>query len=266
LVYAHLDVLLTCPALEHFFLATMSGITTSTSASVTSTEMSSIANAAGPQATDKNANNRVEPGAVVGIAIGCLVAGLIIGIYCAWLLRRFTKSRSRRGRTIRIVHTPKNPDNDSPGSIESSDNKIKVENFILQATPDREVVGMLRQLEVIIEQHIENYYHVEPMDISASVLAEQLTNMGVSQDSLGFEAEAVAEWCLQPASRRLALQHVLSHVLFSSIDCNSRKRISLLPGPAINFLRSIRPVDKSREDFNGKILNSVLLRSCLPDH
>jgi hypothetical protein len=227
--------------------------------------MVSTTNSAGPQATDKNANNRVKPGAVAGIAIGCLVAGLIIGICCAWLLQRFTKSRSRRRRTIRIVHTPKNPDNDSPESMESSDNKIKVENFILQATPDREVVGMLRQLEVIIEQHIENYYHVEPMDINTSVLAEQLTNLGISQDSSGFEAEAVLEWCLQPASRRLALQHVLSHVLFSSIDCNSRNRISLLPGPAIGFLRSIRPVDKSREDFDGKILDGMFLHSCLPD-
>jgi hypothetical protein len=149
--------------------------------------------------------------------------------------------------------------------MESSDNKIKVENLILQATPDREVVGVLRRLEVIMEQHIENYYHVKPIDVSVSLLAEQLTNLGISQDSSGFEAEAVAEWCLQPASRRLGLQHVVSHVLFSSIDCNSRNGISLLPGPAINFLRSIRPIDKSREDFNGKIHDVVFLRSSQPD-
>ncbi|EXL90857.1 hypothetical protein FOIG_15960 [Fusarium odoratissimum NRRL 54006] len=211
-----------------------------------------------PQETGDKGNNRIEPGAVAGIAIGCLFAGIFVGICFAWLLPRFTKRRPRHRRAIRIVRAPKNPDTDSPGSMESTDNKIKVENFILQATPDREVVGMLQRLEVIMEQHIENHYHVKPVDIGVSVLAEQLTNLGISQDSSGFEAEAVAKWCLHPTSRRLALQHVVSHVLFNSIDCNSRNGISLLPGPAISFLRSIPPIDKSREDFN--VMSFVLTK------
>ncbi|KAH7229930.1 hypothetical protein BKA60DRAFT_628485 [Fusarium oxysporum] len=221
-----------------------------TSASTINSGTDASAGQTSPQETGNKANHRIEPGAVAGIAIGCLFAGIFVGICFAWLLQRFTKRRPRHRRAIRIVRSPKNPDTDSPGSMESSDNKIKVENFILQATPDREAVGMLQRLEVIMEQHIENYYHVKPIDIGVSVLAEQLTNLGISQDSSGFEAEAVAKWCLNPTSRRLALQHVVSHVLFNSIDCNSRNGISLLPGPAINFLRSIRSIDKSREDFN----------------
>ncbi|KAI3577656.1 hypothetical protein IWW34DRAFT_852008 [Fusarium oxysporum f. sp. albedinis] len=229
-----------------------------TSASTIDSGTDASAGQTSPQETGNKANNRIEPGAVAGIAIGCLFAGIFVGICFAWLLQRFTKRRPRHRRAIRIVRAPKNPDTDSPGSMESSDNKIKVENFILQATPDREVVGMLQRLEVIMEQHIENYYHVKPIDIGASVLAEQLTNLGISQDSSGFEAEAVAKWCLHPASRRLGLQHVVSHVLFNSIDCNSRNGISLLPGPAINFLRSIRSIDKSREDFN--VMSVVLTK------
>ncbi|KAH7267893.1 uncharacterized protein BKA55DRAFT_501186 [Fusarium redolens] len=229
-----------------------------TSASTTVSGTDASAGQTSPQETGNNANNRIEPGAVAGIAIGCLFAGIFVGICFAWLLQRFTKSRPRHRRAIRVVRAPKNPDTDSPGSMESSDNKIKVENFILQATPDREVVGLLQRLEVIMEQHIENYYHIKPIDIGVSVLAEQLTNLGISQDSSGFEAEAVAKWCLHPASRRLALQHVVSHVLFNSIDCNSRNGISLLPGPAINFLRSIRSIDKSREDFN--VMSVVLTK------
>ncbi|KAF4332920.1 hypothetical protein FBEOM_13267 [Fusarium beomiforme] len=234
----------------------------STSVSVTTTESSrtsatttingtnASAGQTSPQETRNNVNNRIDPGAVAGIAIGCLVAGIFVGICVAWLLQRFTKRRPRHRRAIRIGRIPKVPDTDSPQSMESSDNKIKVENFILQATPDREIVGMLRRLEVIMEQHIENYYHVKPIDINVSVLTEQLMNLGINQDSSGFEAEAVAEWCLHPASRRLALQHVVSHVLFNSIDWNSRNGISLLPGPAINFLPSIQSIDKSQEDFN----------------
>ncbi|RKK21982.1 hypothetical protein BFJ63_vAg9030 [Fusarium oxysporum f. sp. narcissi] len=229
-----------------------------TSASTIDSGTDASAGQTSPQETGNKANNRIEPGAVAGIAIGCLFAGIFVGICFAWLLQRFTKRRPRHRRAIRIVRAPKNPDTDSPGSMESSDNKIKVENFILQATPDREVVGMLQRLEVIMEQHIENYYHVKPIDIGVSVLADQLTNLGISQDSSGFEAEAVAKWCLHPASRRLGLQHVVSHVLFNSIDCNSRNGISLLPGPAINFLRSIRSIDKSREDFN--VMSVVLTK------
>ncbi|KAH7153710.1 hypothetical protein DER46DRAFT_510792 [Fusarium sp. MPI-SDFR-AT-0072] len=229
-----------------------------TSASTIDSGTDASAGQTSPQETVNKGNNQIEPGAVAGIAIGCLFAGIFVGICFAWLLQRFTKRRPRHRRAIRIVRAPKNPDTDSPGSMESSDNKIKVENLILQATPDREVVGMLQRLEVIMEQHIENYYHVKPIDIGVSILAEQLTNLGISQDSSGFEAEAVAKWCLHPSSRRLALQHVVSHVIFNSIDCNSRNGISLLPGPAINFLRSIRSIDKSREDFN--VMSVVLTK------
>ncbi|KAJ9425934.1 hypothetical protein QL093DRAFT_2562496 [Fusarium oxysporum] len=207
-----------------------------TSASTIDSGTDASAGQTSPQETGNKANNRIEPGAVAGIAIGCLFAGIFVGICFAWLLQRFTKRRPRHRRAIRIVRAPKNPDTDSPGSMESSDNKIKVENFILQATPDREVVGMLQRLEVIMEQHIENYYHVKPIDIGVSVLAEQLTNLGISQDSSGFGAEAVAK----------------------CIDCNSRNGISLLPGPAINFLRSIRSIDKSRQDFN--VMSVVLTK------
>ncbi|KAF4439448.1 hypothetical protein F53441_12601 [Fusarium austroafricanum] len=203
-------------------------------------------------------NNRLTDGAVAGIAIGCLIVGLLIGIICGWLLRRFARTRSRYHRRIRAIKISRDPDTGGSMAPDSTEKTLKLESFILQATPDKEVVSMLRRLEVIIEQHVESYYHAKPIDTKVPILAQALANLGINKNSSGFEAETVAGWCLQPGSRRLGLQHVISHVLFSSIDCNSRTTPTMLPGPVSAFLRSIRPVEQYREEYD--VMSVVLTR------
>ncbi|CEI68187.1 hypothetical protein FVEN_g11858 [Fusarium venenatum] len=241
-------------------ISTNASITTAT----TRTSLDTIQNADPASATSNiptassSDDDGLQAGAVAGVAIGCFFAGLLLGIGGVYFLRYFRKSRTRHPRSLRDIHIPKDPDYGSSGAMRSSENRFKLENFILQATPDKELISMIKRLDVIIEQHVENYYHDEPITISVSVLAQELTGHGISKGFSGFEPETVAEWCLHPATRRLALQHVISHVLFRSIDCNSRTPVSLLPEPAVGFLRSMRPVDKSREDFN--VMSIVLTR------
>ncbi|SPJ91991.1 uncharacterized protein FTOL_13645 [Fusarium torulosum] len=222
---------------------------------------SGTSNAAGDTS---HSDNGVEPGAVAGIAIGCLFAGIVLGIGCVWLLRHHTQRRSRdRGRKG-LMHAPISPDKESSAVVETPDNTFKPDNFILQPTPDKEVNGMLRRLEVIIEQHVENYYHNQSVDMSVPALAQRLTNLGISRDSSGFEAETVAEWCLQPSRRRLALQHIVSHVLFKSIDCNSQAHRTLLPEHAIGFLKSICPINKNGTHSESKINDDTPMHSSPP--
>lgn len=130
--------------------------------------------------------------------------------------------------------------------------KIELEHVILQPAPDKNIVDDLRRLEVIIEQHAGALYHSDPVDVKAVKLAHALNALGISKSSSGFDAETVAGLCLQPNTRRGALQHVISHVLFSSIDWNSPGPLTLLPNPAVGFLNSIRPVEEYRDNFDGK--------------
>ncbi|RSL91653.1 hypothetical protein CEP52_014201 [Fusarium oligoseptatum] len=142
------------------------------------------------------------------------------------------------------------PKDDIPVALEPLGKKMKLENVILQPASDSKIVSDLGRLEDIIRQHVEAVYHSGPVDVEVVTLSNILTNLGISKKSSGFDAETVASWCLQPGTRRGALQHVISHVLFRSIDWNSPGPLTLLPKPAVDFLHSIRPVKEYRDNFD----------------
>ncbi|UPK98480.1 hypothetical protein LCI18_009415 [Fusarium solani-melongenae] len=197
--------------------------------------------------------NKLRDGAVAGIAIGCLVAGLIVGTILGWLLRR-AKSRSRHRRRrygseekTKMLNQPKD---EGLVALEPLSKKIELEHVVLQSRPDSDIVEDLKRLEVIIEQHVGALYRSGPVDVKVVRLAHALTALGTSKSSSGFDAETVAGWCLQTNTRRGALQHVISHVLFRSIDWNSPGPLTLLPKPAVGFLNSIRPVEQYRDNFD----------------
>ncbi|RGP76301.1 hypothetical protein FLONG3_5347 [Fusarium longipes] len=227
---------------------------TSISSSLTGTTVAASTDASASMASatkvSSTNNNGLQAGAVAGVAIGCFFAGLLLGIGCLYFIRRSRKRSTRHRRRFRQTDIPKDIDYGRSEIIDSPEHKVRLENIILQATPDKELVSMVKRLDVIVEQHVENYYHLQPIDFSISALAEELKGCGINEGLSGFDARIIAEWCLHPASRQLALQHVISHVLFRSIDCNFHAPISLLPEPAVGFLRSIRPIDKTREDFS----------------
>lgn len=225
--------------------ATLLPVTASTTDSASST-------------STNNSNKKddgLEAGAVAGVAIGCLVAGLLIGIIFGWFLRRAMRRSKHRKRghggeeRAKILSQPKD---DGPVALEPLGKKMKLENVILQPAPDQTILSDLGRLEDIIRQHVEAVYHSGPVDVKLAKLAHALTALGISKSSSGFDAETVAGWCLQPNTRRGALQHVISHVLFRSIDWNSPGPLTLLPKPAVGFLNSIRPVEEYRDNFDGK--------------
>ncbi|KAI8724376.1 hypothetical protein NCS52_00006500 [Fusarium sp. LHS14.1] len=198
-------------------------------------------------------NDGLGAGEIAGVAVGCLAAGLLIGIAIGWFLRRAMRRSKHRKRghgseeRAKILSQPRD---DGPVALEPLGKKMKLENVILQPAPDQTILSNLGRLEDIIRQHVEAVYHSGPADVKLVKLAHALTNLGISKSSSGFDAETVAGWCLQPNTRRGALQHVISHVLFSSIDWNSPGPLTLLPKPAVGFLNSIRPVEEYRDNFD----------------
>ena len=129
---------------------------------------------------------------------------------------------------------------------------MKLENVILQPAPDKEIISGLSRLDDIIRQHVETVYHFEPVDVKVTTLAHSLSAIGYNERLSGLQVETVATWCIQTETRCEALRHVLSHVLFRSIDWNSPGDLTLLPKPALSFLNSIRPIGEYRNNFDGK--------------
>ncbi|KAI8162950.1 hypothetical protein K4K49_000443 [Colletotrichum sp. SAR 10_70] len=176
----------------------------------------------------------------------CLVAGLIIGGLIAFLL--FGRKKRKSGRyspqssdTGHIIVGPESKALASSAPANHSDN-IQINQFLLDATPDKELAGELQSLGELIQQHVENNYHSNPVQIDTQALAPSLSNLGLGELSK-FSTEEIASLCIDPKTRQAGLQHVVSLAVFGSIDFKAKSRYSMLPGPIASFLQSIPPVE-----------------------
>lgn len=194
-------------------------------------------------------------GLVAGVAIGCLLAGALIGFVIALFLyrRRQQKQQPGGGNGTYIVSSstaePKGH-HPPPGQVSApKDSAINLDKFLLDTTPDQEIAGELHSLGSLIQQHVENNYHLYPINADPRQLALALKQLGLVEGSLS--AEAVATLAVEPQTRHVALQHVISQVLFSSVDVGSRSRLSMLPAPVAAFLQSVAPAEPGRSNEEG---------------
>ncbi|KAF4991633.1 hypothetical protein FDECE_13981 [Fusarium decemcellulare] len=182
--------------------------------------------------SDHDTSN-LSTGALAGIAVGCAVAGILIGLAAAWLLFR----RRRRGQDDRTTVSLEEPRAfatvEKPSPV-VTDDSTSLNHFLLDATPDREIEAELQALAHLIDQHVEKYYHLNPV-ADVSVLSNHLATLGF----FFHGAEAVAATCARPESRYVGLRHVISQVIFKSLDVYSQSAISMLPAPLNIFLDSM---------------------------
>ncbi|CAF3518648.1 unnamed protein product [Fusarium graminearum] len=215
--------------------------------------MSTTSSVSSTAAASTNASKGLNDGEVAGVAIGCLIAGLIIGTIIGWLIfrskgqQRYARQRRRSEDRGRLVDHPREA-NAVPLGI--SGDPMKLENIILQPTPDQDILSGLRRLEDIIRQHVETVYHLKPVDVEEKALARALADAGYSGSRSGIDIETVAGWCNEIDTRCGALRHVLSNILFSAIDWNNPGSLTLLPESAVAFMSSVRRNEKHRDNVN----------------
>ncbi|KAJ4865559.1 hypothetical protein T069G_02089 [Trichoderma breve] len=182
----------------------------------------------------------LSTGATAGIAVGCAAAGLIIGLLAALLL-----FRRRKGKGVTdISHAPILVESKEPPSIENIDGigsvaGIQLGQFLLDGAPDQEIVSELQALSELIRHHVEDYYTLQTVDASVGTLSQSLQNLGLGSSGSGLTAEAIATLCTNSYSRQIGLRHVISNVIFASIDFHTRSNLSMLPVPAAGLLQSI---------------------------
>ncbi|KAH8686487.1 hypothetical protein BGZ61DRAFT_355615 [Ilyonectria robusta] len=227
---------------------------TASNSIVSSTRTTSTGGAAASETTptivQSVPSSGVSTGAIAGAAVGCAVAGLIFGFVVAWLLLRRRWRKNDTGRpdgVAAIATTPESKDYASV-SVTPSGSEAQIDQFLLIATPDKEIGTELQSLGDLIHQHVENHYEFGPSPASASVLSQSLVNLGFTQGS-GLSANALAALCIRPESRQAGLRHVLSHIIFRSIDLNSRSSLSMLPAPLAAFLQSIPPAEQQHTNL-----------------
>ncbi|KAL6406863.1 hypothetical protein AUP68_09673 [Ilyonectria robusta] len=224
--------------------------------SIASTQLTSTGEVPVPESTTcpkPVSSSGISTGAIVGAAVGCAFAGLIFGLAVAWLLLRRRWRKNDTGRpdgVAAIATTPESKDYASV-SVTPSGSEAQLDQFLLIATPDKEIGTELQSLGDLIHQHVENHYEFGRSPVSASVLSQSLVNLGFTQGS-GLSADALAALCIRPESRQAGLRHLLSHIIFRSIDVNSRSSLSMLPAPLAAFLQSIPPAEQQHTNLPGK--------------
>ncbi|CAG7556630.1 unnamed protein product [Fusarium equiseti] len=172
----------------------------------------------------------IQGGAVAGVAIGCLIAGLALGLVVAFILfRRRRRNSSNSPDFITVEPHYAEPKHGPQVSVTPSGQDAELSQFLLDATPDKEIQAELSSLSELIYQHIETYYHGPQVQATSAEVAQSLVNIGYSPELSGIQPEAVAAICLDSKTSQVGLRHVLSHVIFRGLDFNSGDNLSMLP-------------------------------------
>ncbi|KAK2591512.1 hypothetical protein QQS21_010787 [Conoideocrella luteorostrata] len=204
--------------------------------------------------TSSNSSSDLSAGVVTGIAIGSAVVGLLAGLLAAWILLRRRGRHDNTSNTVVACHEPKG---NAIDAAPTSD--IQLSQFLLEATPDREIAQEVQSLGQLIRQHVESHYH------SKSVNANTNTQgLSATLGTLGFpslDARAVAGLCLDPTTRKSGLRHVIMRATFNSIDVHSRNGLpSMLPRPIASFLQAMPPDEQGGSDDAQDTATSMAFR------
>lgn len=180
--------------------------------------------------SSERSSDGLKGGPVAGVAIGCLVAGLALGLIAAFLLLRRRRRVKPANEGFVLADQKYTKPKDGPQVIVSSSrHDAELSQFLLEATPDKDLQAELRSLSELIYQHVENYYRRPQVQADPAEVAQSLINIGYSPEASGLQADTVAAICLSPKTSQVGLRHVISHAIFRSLDFNSGSSLSMLP-------------------------------------
>ncbi|KAH8660367.1 hypothetical protein BX600DRAFT_467609 [Xylariales sp. PMI_506] len=102
----------------------------------------------------------------------------------------------------------------------------------------------MRNLSSLIQLHVENNYHLQPIPQSSGRITQELLNLGLPSTG-PLNASHLTNLVLDSNTRYAALQFVISKVIFDSVTLDTSTLISLLPAFVPAFIRDLPPVEKN---------------------
>lgn len=120
-----------------------------------------------------------------------------------------------------------------------------LDQFLPVPKSDRELAGELQSLGYLIQQHVEDNYHLSPVEQRAESLSQDLVDLGPG-DGEGTlpKPDQLAAMAEDPDTRFAALQHVIARVIFESLTVRSAGKISMLPPSVSSLVRGMPPCEK----------------------
>lgn len=220
-------------------------------------------NSTGSQTSAPTERSRLSDGSVAGIAIGCVLGGLLLGGLAAILFFRRGKQRRQlrapQPDHVQIPYVPgKERDQFSqPIAVRlDGDHDVQLNQFLLNPSPDNEIVADLRSLDALLRQHVENNYHLQPVQQSPQSLAQALISLGLSDPAHGQRSpDDTARLAIDPRTRLAALQHVIARVALQSSTLSvgaGAALVSMLPPSVAMFAQSVPATERHRGNAEGQ--------------
>jgi len=230
--------------------------------SITATPPTPSATREAPSLPQEQSSGGVSSGVVAGAAIGCLVGGLLIGGIIAWLVLR-----KKGGRRAAPAYAPVRYDSSekqaaivTTAGVSSSHSGIGLEQFLLDSKPDSEIAAEARSLNLLIQQHVEDNYHLQKVQLDSNALAQTLAELeiGIPDSTGAFGPTHLASLALEPRTRHAALRHIISQAAFNASSIHQSGPISLLPHQVGSVVRGVPPVERHRG--NAQAVDAALTR------
>ncbi|VUC31021.1 unnamed protein product [Clonostachys rosea] len=217
---------------------------------------SSPTTTAEPASTGTN----ISVGAIAGASVGALIAGLIVGFLIALLFLRRRNKQSPPEPQARSISAARASDRKTyspvPETNGAASTDVQLDQFLLDGAPDDEIVNELQALSDLIYQHVENNYSPQPIQANVNDLSRQLQALGFVK-SAHHDPDAIAALALDPKTRQTGLRHVISTVIFKSIDVHSRSPLSMLPVPVAALLQTMPAPDRQSEHTKRATIHAL---------
>lgn len=216
--------------------------TTSVGIQASQSHNSTIPNSSSTAVAQKS-NAGLSGGSVAGVAIGMLIAGMLIAGGVFFFLSRRQKKRQAASTTYEMQRVPYNAATAAPEkgpTVVGSAVASSFEDLLPQPVADDTITGEVSKIRDNIKNHARTYYHSMPVpavSIHESGLRDLATATGVS-------ASVLSTALSNPSTRQDALRLVLAWVVLSR--ATGQRDASLLPAD-LSRLANLIP---GRNDIN----------------
>lgn len=203
----------------------------------------------------------ISTGAIAGASVGAAIGGLLAGFVAAFLFLKNRKGKSRNEEPLATfpIHSEAKDLGSGNDVSAAAAGKVQLDRFLLEATPDQDIVREVQCLGGLIHQHVEAHYHLRETSSSDRDVAATLVALGFPDDGLSsLTAQEAASLCVNPATRQVGLRHVILRALFQSIDWQRPGPVVLLPDAAAAFIQRVPASDSQSQSNHEGTANSAV--------
>jgi len=195
----------------------------------------------------------VSTGAAVGIGIGTAFAGAFLALLAIWIFFRRSRRSRRGGQNSWVSDTNHERGFGGVGKRVSS-SIVALEDVPLDPADDSQIRKHMQDLYELIHQHAENHYSARNFEGRRQDLQLELAICGWS-DGGGTEpsAQTIASLLANPATRRVAIRHVIARIILQHVDLESDPEVSLLPPQIVASGQAILKIKRTSAEQEGKM-------------